>query len=90
MEVLVNDEEATLVELNQLCGIKINIFSRTRVPRKRDLIVTPKVDMNEEEPHEEDIIVLRRLGNELIIAKSKFSTHFLKGQITFTPLKTIF
>ncbi len=78
-----------MVKLNQLCGIKINIFSGTRVPRKRNLIVTPKVDRNEKEPHEEHTIVLRRLGNELITTKLKILTHFLKGKITFTPLKTI-
>jgi hypothetical protein len=53
----------------------------TRIPRRRNPIVTPKIDKNEEELHEEDTTVLRRFGNELIIAKSKFLTHFLKGKI---------
>ncbi len=32
LEVLINDEEATLTELNRLCEVKNNVFSRTRVP----------------------------------------------------------
>jgi sulfatase maturation enzyme AslB (radical SAM superfamily) len=31
LEVLVNDEEATLTELNRLCGMKNNVFLKTRV-----------------------------------------------------------
>ncbi len=34
LEVLLNDEEATLQQLNKLCGDE-NIFSYTRVPRRR-------------------------------------------------------
>jgi hypothetical protein len=34
LEVLLNDEEATMQQLNKLCG-KENIFSYTRVPRRR-------------------------------------------------------
>jgi len=34
LEVLLNDEEATLHQLNKLCGSE-NIFSYTRVPRRR-------------------------------------------------------
>jgi hypothetical protein len=44
----------------------------TRIRRRRNPIVTPKIDKNEEELHEEDTIVLRRFGNELIIAKPNF------------------
>ncbi|CAN5967858.1 unnamed protein product [Sphagnum jensenii] len=34
LEVLLNDEEATLQQLNKLCGSE-NVFSYTRVPRRR-------------------------------------------------------
>jgi hypothetical protein len=34
LEVLLNDEEATMQQLNKLCGNE-NIFSYTRVPRRR-------------------------------------------------------
>ncbi len=37
LEVLLNDEEAALHQLNKLCGSE-NLFSYTRVPRKRMLV----------------------------------------------------
>jgi len=36
-KVLLNDEEATMQQLNKLCGNE-NLFSYTRVPRKRMLV----------------------------------------------------
>jgi hypothetical protein len=38
--------------------------------------------------HEKDTIIPRKIGNELILGKSKIWTHFSKGKITFTPLDT--
>jgi hypothetical protein len=32
LKVLINDEETTLTELNKLCGVKNNVFSRTKIP----------------------------------------------------------
>jgi hypothetical protein len=46
LKVLVNDGEATLVELNWVCGVKNNIFFGTRIPR-RNLVVTLEVDKDE-------------------------------------------
>ncbi len=89
MEVLVDGEEATLAELNGLCGVNNNIFSRIRVPRKRNPMVTPKVDRDGRGPQEEDATTPRRFGNEISNSKSKILTHFLKGKITFIPLETI-
>jgi hypothetical protein len=37
LEVLVNEEEATLAELNILCGVKHNVFMVSRCPRGRYL-----------------------------------------------------
>jgi hypothetical protein len=37
--------------------------------RKRNPLVTPKVDRNEEGSHEEDTTTPRRLGNEINTAK---------------------
>jgi hypothetical protein len=59
------------------------------VPRKRNPVVTPMVDKDEERPHEEDITTLRKLGNEISATKLKILTHFLKGKIRFMPLETI-
>ncbi len=36
--MLVNDEEAKLIKLNQLCGVKHNVFSRIKMPKHRLLI----------------------------------------------------
>ncbi len=90
MEVLVNDEEATLAKLSRLCGVNNNIFFGTRVPRKRNPVVAPTVDKDEEKPHEEDTTTLRRLGNEISNAKLKILTHFLKGKIRFMPLENYY
>ncbi len=38
VKVLVNDEEATLTKLNQQCGIKHNVFSRVRMPKRKMLV----------------------------------------------------
>jgi hypothetical protein len=35
LEVMVNDEETTPTELNRLCGVKNNIFSSVKMPKKR-------------------------------------------------------
>jgi hypothetical protein len=50
LEVLVDENEATLAELNRLCGVKNNIFFGTIIPRKRDPIVTLEVDRDEGGP----------------------------------------
>jgi hypothetical protein len=43
LEVLLNDEEATLHQLNELCGNE-NLFSHTRVPRRRMLVKVAPAD----------------------------------------------
>jgi hypothetical protein len=45
LEVLVDDEEATLVELNCICG---GIFSRVRIPKRRLLVTTNPTKEQEE------------------------------------------
>jgi hypothetical protein len=49
LEVLVDNEEVTLAKLNQLCGAKKNIFLGTKVPKHKNLVVSPEVDKNIEE-----------------------------------------
>jgi hypothetical protein len=38
LEVLVKDEVVILIELNQLCGVKHNVFLGVRMPKRRMLI----------------------------------------------------
>jgi hypothetical protein len=80
---------ATLVGLNQLCGAKNNIFSKTKIPKCKNLIVAPEVDISKKEIVEEGIATQGKFGNEMSVAKSKILTHFLKGKISFSPLETI-
>jgi hypothetical protein len=47
LEILVNDEKATLTKLNLLCGIKNNIFLGTKVPMYKNPIIVLEVDKNE-------------------------------------------
>ncbi len=38
LEVLVNDEEATLTELNRICGVNHHLSSRNMIPNRRLLM----------------------------------------------------
>jgi hypothetical protein len=38
LEVLLNDEEATLNELNKICGANHHLTSRNRIPKRRLLV----------------------------------------------------
>jgi len=40
LELLVNDEEATLTKLNWLCGVKHNVFSKVKIPKCKLPILT--------------------------------------------------
>jgi hypothetical protein len=40
LEVIVNDEDATLFEHNKLCSVNHDVFSKVRKPKKRLLITT--------------------------------------------------
>jgi hypothetical protein len=48
LQVLVDDEEATLVELNGICGEDQHIFSEVRIP-KRILLVSTNLAKKQEE-----------------------------------------
>jgi hypothetical protein len=50
LEVMVHDEEATLEQLNRLCGVKHDVFSRARIPRQCLLVeATNEVVVNDQE-----------------------------------------
>jgi hypothetical protein len=82
LEVLFNDEEATMQQLNKLCWNE-NIFSYTRMPRRRipidvapgGVVPTPKAN---------------GVGvNQDASIKSKILAHFIKGKISLSPMETI-
>jgi len=84
LEVMLNDEVATEQQLNKLCGNE-NVFSYTRVPRRRTPIdvapggvaPVPKVE---------------RKGAGMsrdVTMKSKILSHFIKGKISLSPMETV-
>jgi hypothetical protein len=81
---MLDDEEATLQQLNELCGSE-NLFSYTRVPRRRVPVeVTPATS---EQTHDAAI------GNSGIdrgeSVRSKILSHFIKGKISLTLMETV-
>ncbi len=84
LEVLLNDEEATVQQLDKLCGNE-NIFSYTRLPRRRMPVeVVPGGDVPSPEAAGQGTIV-----NRENFIRSKILSHFIKGKISLTPMETI-
>jgi hypothetical protein len=84
VEVLLNDEEATLQQLNRLCGNE-KVFSYTWVPRRRMPVeVTPTGNVPSPEVQGEGIGVSRETT-----VKSKILSHFIKGKISLSPMETV-
>jgi len=84
LEILLNDEEATLQQLNKLCGDE-NVFSYMRVPRRRMPVeVTPAGVVPQAEIAEDGGAVNRE--NSI---RSKILAHFVKGKVSLTPMETV-
>jgi len=83
LEVLVDDEEATLEWLNWLCDTKHDIFTRAKIPRRRLLMESPNVKTTKDREVEHVDI-----GRNFTI-RSKILTHFIKGKISLSPIETI-
>jgi predicted aspartyl protease len=84
LEVLISDKAATLQQLNKLCGSE-NIFSHTRVPRRR---VPVEVATGG------DVLTPQIVGDGLgvdrdIAVRSKILSHFIKGKVSLSPMETI-
>jgi len=81
VEVLLNDEQATLQQLNKLCGNE-NIFSYTRVPRRRMPVEVASTGTPE--------VAKEGIGaNRENFVRSKILSHFIKGRISLTPMETV-
>jgi hypothetical protein len=84
LEVLLNDEEATIQQLNKLCRNE-NLFSYIQMPRRKMLVdvalgrvvLTPKVAGDGTGVNQDTSI------------KSKILSHFIKGNISLSPMETI-
>jgi hypothetical protein len=81
---MLDDEEATLHQLNKLCGGE-NLFSYTRVPRRRMPVeVTPAESGLALDP------IIEGVGaNREESVRSKILSHFVKGKISLTLMETM-
>jgi predicted aspartyl protease len=84
VEVLLNDEEATLHQLNKMCGNE-NLLSYTRVPRRRMPVKVPPAGIV---PPPDTAVRDTGLNREECV-RSKIPSHFIKGKISLTPMETI-
>jgi len=84
LEVLLNDEATTLQQLNKLCGNE-NLFSYTRVPRRRVLV---DVAPGEAVPTPEAVGDGVGASQDTSI-RSKILAHFIKGKVSLSPMETI-
>ncbi|CAK9869347.1 unnamed protein product [Sphagnum jensenii] len=84
LEVLLNDEVATLQQLNELCGNE-NVFSYTRIPRRRLPIELPPMGVVPPIEATEDNVAMNRENS----IRSKILSHFIKGKISLTPMETV-
>jgi predicted aspartyl protease len=84
LEVLLNDEAANLQQLNKLCGNE-NLFSHTRVPRRR---VPVEVASGGAEPTPQAVGDGIGADRDATI-RSKILSHFIKGKISLSPMETI-
>jgi len=84
LEVMLDDEEATLHQLNELCGSE-NLFSYIRVPRRRMPVeVTPAASGSTT-----DATILGAGDNREETVKSKILSHFIKGKISLTSMEIV-
>jgi hypothetical protein len=84
LEVMLDDEEATLHQLNELCGSE-NLFSYTRVPRRRNHVeVTPATS-----GLTTDATIVGAEGNREGSVRSKILSHFIKGKVSLTLMETV-
>jgi predicted aspartyl protease len=84
LEVLLNDEAATLQQLNKFCGSE-NLFFHMRVPRRR---VPAEVAAGGANPTPQTMG--DGLGTDRDAAvRSKILSHFIKGKIYLSPMETI-
>jgi hypothetical protein len=84
LEVLLNDETATLQQLNELCGDE-NVFSYTRIPRRRMPVELPPVNVVPLTEVAEDNTVVNRENS----IRTKILSHFIKRKISLTPMETV-
>ncbi len=84
LEVLLNDGAVTEQQLNKLCGNE-NLFSYTRVPRRRTLVDVASGGVAPIPEGEREGLGMSRD----ISVRSKILSHFIKGKIFLSPMETV-
>jgi hypothetical protein len=84
LEVLLDNGATTEQQLNKLCGNE-NLFSHTRMPKKRTLVdVAPGGIAPLPKTEREGVG-----ANRDISMRSNILSHFIKGKIPLSPMETI-
>jgi predicted aspartyl protease len=84
LEVLLDDETAIEQQLNKLCGNE-NLFSYTRVPRRRTLVDAAQGGVAPAPEAEREGASTNRDAS----IRSKILSHFVKEKISLSPMETI-
>jgi predicted aspartyl protease len=84
LEVLLNDEATTIQQLDKFCENE-NVFSYTRIPRRRLPVELPPAGVVPSTEVAEDGTVTNRENS----IRSKILSHFIKGKISLTPMETV-
>ncbi len=84
LEVLLDDEAAIAEQLNRFCENE-NVFSYTRLPRRRQPVELTSASAGPSAEVAEDGTVTNREHP----VRSKILSHFIKGKISLTPMETV-
>jgi hypothetical protein len=87
--VLINDEEATLAELNMICGANHHLSSGNKIPKRRLPMQVNEIEGIAEQAKGTYAINKTREVVPDFGARSKILLHFMKGQISLTPMETV-
>ncbi|CAK9253809.1 unnamed protein product [Sphagnum jensenii] len=75
---------ATARQLDEFCGNE-NVFSYTRIPRRRLPVEIPQAGARPSAEAVEDDTIPNREGS----IRSKILSHFIKGRVSLTPMETV-
>ncbi len=84
LEVLLDDEAATKQQFDKFCENE-NVFSYTRIPRRRQPVELPPVAVGPSTEAAEDGTGTNREHS----IRSKILSHFNKGKISLTPMEIV-
>ncbi len=89
LEVLFNDEEATLIALNKICGANHHLSFGNKIPKRRLLMQANEVEGIAKQAEGVESGDKTREAVFDSRSRSKILLRFMKGQISLTPMETI-